>query len=108
MTTNKKSKKTKKVKTARLIVEYLGFSNSIDAQVKELVGLPLAGSGFAFLDGIRDLNFEGPEEKIFEAAALVHSALLSNDFLPEGKVATIINDLPRYSYLAHIKGKSCI
>lgn len=73
----------KKNGTATLTVEYLGFDEYIDAQIRELVGLPLSHSGFCALDGMRDLNFEGPEKKIEAAETLLHSVRLSNEHLPQ-------------------------
>lgn len=74
--------KAKENGTAALWVQYLGFDDYFDAQIKELVGLKLVGSGFSALTEKRELEFEGSEAKIEEAAVLLASVKESNHNLP--------------------------
>lgn len=76
------AKKNGKDAPKKLWVEYLGFDDYLDRQVEELIPLKLVGSSFCTVEGgIRELEFEGSEEKVEQAWQLLESARASNEDL---------------------------
>jgi len=80
--------KTKKNGTSKIWVEYLGFDDNIDAQVMELISMKPVALGFSAETAMRELEFEGSEEKIEEVEALLASVQASNSNLPRFIVST--------------------
>lgn len=76
------AKKNGKKETKKLWVEYLGLDDYLDRQIEELIPLTLVGVSFCAAEGgIRELEFEGTEEKVDEAWQLLESARASNEDL---------------------------
>lgn len=81
-------KNSKKNSTTKLWVEYLGFDDDVDAQLAGLVGMKPVVTSFSAETAMRELEFEGPEETIMQAEALLASVVASNEQLPRFFVST--------------------